>query len=362
MMSAFRSERGYSLVEVLVSMAIMVTITGAIFSIVDPSRGAARSQPEFADMQQRARVGTEVLFKDLVMAGAGPYQGATTGSLMNFFAPVLPYRAGRELADPPGSFKPDAITIVYVPNTYSQTTIRDPMPNVSAEIKVEAQNNCPASDVLCGFTEGMSVLIFNPQTGSFDTFEITKVQSEALHLQHRGSVLSEAYPSGAVITQAAYHTYYFDAAQLQLRHYDGLFTDVPILDNVVGLRFDYFGDPNPPMAPRPPIGVANCVFDMSGNPLLPVLPGTGSLVPLDPAIFQDGLPAWCGAGSNRFDPDLLRIRRIRTTVRVQTGDAGLRGSDPQLFRRPGQVRGTAPFVPDYELQLDVTPRNLNLVR
>lgn len=360
MTSGVHSERGYSLVEVLVSMGIMVTITGAIFGIVDPSRGAARSQPEFADMQQRARVGTEVLFKDLVMAGAGPYQGAVTGSLMNFFAPILPYRAGRVAADPPGTFKPDAITVVYVPNTYSQTTIANSMPNVSAEIKVTAQNNCPTDDELCGFSEGMSVLIFNPQSGSFDTFEITEVQTNALHLQHRGSVLSEAYPAGAVITQAAYHTYYYDAAQLQLRHYDGLDTDVPLLDNVVGLQFDYFGDPNPPRAPVPPIGVANCVIDMSGDPILPVLPGTASLVPLDPAILRDG--PWCGAGSNQFDADLLRIRRIRTTVRVQTGDAGLRGSDPGLFRRPGQVRGTAPFVPDYELQFDVSPRNLNLVR
>lgn len=369
-----RTQRGYTLVEVLVSMGIMVTITGAIFAIVDPSRGAARSQPEFADVQQRARVGTEMLFKDLVMAGAGPYmagsgtgQTAVAGSLMNFFAPVLPYRAGRVAADPPGTFKPDAITIVYVPNTFSQTTIETKMPPTSAELKVEPQlnapHNCPEREQLCGFQEGMSVLIFNPETGSFDTFEITQVQTPALHLQHRGTQLSEEYPRGSVITQAEYHTYYYDAAQLQLRHYDGLVTDVPVLDNVVELRFDYFGDPNPPLAPRPrTIGETSCVIDASGNPRLPVLPGAGSLVPLDPAIFQDGLPAWCGAGSNRFDPDLLRIRRIQTTVRVQTGDAGLRGSDPQLFRRAGRVTGTAPFVPDYELRFDVTPRNLNLVR
>ena len=30
-----------------------------------------------------------------MMAGAGPYQGPVTGSLVNFFAPILPRRIGR---------------------------------------------------------------------------------------------------------------------------------------------------------------------------------------------------------------------------------------------------------------------------
>ena len=89
-------------------------------------------------MQQRMRVSTDMIYKDLVMTGAGPYQGATTGSLINFFAPILPYRAGQVDNDPLSGvyYRPDAITLVYVPNTCAQTTIRDPMPNVSAEVKV----------------------------------------------------------------------------------------------------------------------------------------------------------------------------------------------------------------------------------
>ena len=34
----------------------------------------------------------------------------------------------------------------------------------------------------------------------------------------------------------------------QLMHYDGADNDVPIVDNVVGLEFEYFGDPQPPMS------------------------------------------------------------------------------------------------------------------
>lgn len=367
------SERGFSLVEMLISMAIMMTVVGAIFTIVNPSQGTARVQPELSDMQQRARVGTDILMRDLLMAGAGPYQGTTTGSLLAFFAPVLPYRSGRTNPDPPGTFKDDTITITYVPQTSSQTTITTPMPNESAEIKVQQQNNCPNNDPLCGFEEGMSVLIFDPTDGAWESFEITNVQDQALHLQHRGQQFQKAYDSGSVIVQMEHNTYYWDRPTNRLMHYDGLVTETPVLDNVVGVTFAYFGDPNPPLSPRPTIGQTNCLYDAAGNTRLPVLPAnTGSLVELDPAILRDGLPAWCGAGSNQFDPDLFRIRKIQLRLRVQASDPSMRptasvlASDSRLrtlFAEPGSGgAGVGGYVPDYEVRLEITPRNLNLAR
>ena len=67
---------------------------------MNPAQGTSQAQTEVADMQQRMRVGSDALFKELVMAGAGVYQGSTTGSLINFFAPILPRRSG---ASEPGS-------------------------------------------------------------------------------------------------------------------------------------------------------------------------------------------------------------------------------------------------------------------
>ena len=40
--------------------------------------------------------------------------------------------------------------------------------------------------------------------------------------------------------------YYLDAVTRQLMHYDGFHTVVPVLDEVVGLNFEYYGDPQPP--------------------------------------------------------------------------------------------------------------------
>ena len=87
-----RSEAGYSLIELLVASAVMLVVTGAIFGLMNPSQGMSQAAPEVSDMQQRMRVSTDALFRELVMAGAGTYQGNVTGSLINFFAPILPRR------------------------------------------------------------------------------------------------------------------------------------------------------------------------------------------------------------------------------------------------------------------------------
>jgi hypothetical protein len=356
-------ESGYSLVELLVSTAIMITVTGAIFSLMNPAQGNAQTQPEVSDMQQRMRIGNETLFKELVMTGAGPYQGAVTGTLVNFFAPVIPRRMGRLNPDAATVFKDDTITLTYIPNSYSQTTISSAMPNVSAELKVTAQPNCPASgDQLCGFSDGMDVLIFD-MSGNFDLFTVTKVQDNAAHLQHRGQdELSKAYDVGAEVTQIVSNTFYLNSTTHQLMRYNGGDNDVPLVDNVVDLKFEYFGDPNPPKLPKPPAGEANCLYDAAGNylNLATLSPDNGSLADLPGSMLIDG--PMCGGGTNQFDADLLRIRKVRVTMRVQAANPSLRGSDTTLFRNPGTSKGGERFVPDYTLSFEVAPRNLNLTR
>jgi hypothetical protein len=391
----FASESGFSLAEMLVSTVIMMIVVGSLFSVLNPAQGTFQAQPEVSDMQQRLRVAVDALNKDLVMAGAGTYSGAAAGALSNFFAPILPYRVGLTGSDPPGSFRSDAITLLYVPQTASQTTISDPMPSTSNEIKVNAEPQCPQNEQLCGFSEGMSLIIFD-DSGAWNTFVITNVQDNAGHLQRHGPDFAKSYDGGAWVTQIASHTYYLrsdDATQTyQLMHYDGGSVDAPVADNVVGLGFQYFGDPQPPVmrkapteapgpwttyGPRPPaLGVnqgngygdgENCVFVApAGQPLqqprlADLSPGSTGLVPLTAAMLTDG--PWCpGAASPaRFDADLLRIRQVRVTIRVQANLKMLRGTG-SLFAKPGTARGGELYVPDQELRFDVAPRNMNLGR
>ena len=364
---ALATERGFTIIELLVAVTIMLVITGAIFAIVDPSRTTARAQPEVSDQNTRMRVGLDTLAKDLVMAGAGTYSGAIAGGLANFFAPVVPFRMGTLYpAEYLDRFHPDRITIAYVPNTAAQTRVADAMPQPSSEVKVDAQPGCPAGDALCGFRDGMRVVIFD-DTGAYDFFTITQVQTAALHLQHRPPInpddFSKRYTpaENARIAQVETHTYFRDPATNQLMHYWGDNNPPePVTDQVVDLQFQYFGDPEPPTMPRPAPGSANCLYDAAGTNQLPVLPSNGSsLVDLTP-FLADG--PFCGAAPNEYDADLYRIRRIRVTMRVQTGLRDLRGTDPALFRNPGISNSGQRFIPDYEMSFEVAPRNMNLTR
>ena len=90
----WRQEDGFTLVELLVSTAIMMTVTAGVFTVMNPSGGIFQAQPEMADVQQRLRVGVDTLKHDLVMAGAGAYSGALSGSLNGFFASIQPSKIG----------------------------------------------------------------------------------------------------------------------------------------------------------------------------------------------------------------------------------------------------------------------------
>jgi len=86
---------------------------------------------------------------------------------------------------------------------------------------------------------------------------------------------------------------------------------------------------------------------------------------LTQAQLTDG--PWCpdATNSNRFDADLFRIRKVRVTIRLQTGNASLRGSlaggQDALFTNAGTGTG-ARLVSDQQIRFDVSPRNLNLTR
>ena len=214
--------RGFSLIELVVSMAIMLAVTISMFGLVDSARTVFEIDLERADMQQRARVSMAALFRDLVMAGAGLQMPA-----------IAPFRRGDENPDLPGSAFSDRISVRYVP--------------------------------------------------------------------------PDAAAGGAVtITYALRDD---TAGVLQLTKYDGRTTDLPVVDQLAGLRFEY--------------------FDASGQQ-----------IPID--RFTDGPWVPDGVTADRFDADLLAIRRVRALVRV----------------RPARTFVGIPFA-DLDVRIDVSPRNLN---
>jgi hypothetical protein len=356
-------------------------------------------QPEAADMQQRIRVAAGVLYKDIVMAGAGTTQGANVGPLIQYFAPVLPYRQGTNRDDPAGTFRTDAITLIYVPPTVVQTTLVGAGPAaVSADVGIDQGPGCPTLDASCGFAVGMTALLHDG-SGAYDTFTVTGVPPLSLHLERTGGVLTKTTyaPTVTTVTELRNVVYYLKTdpstrlSQLITRE-GATGADVPLVDHLVDLRFDYYGDPQPPMLSVDPSGNPtsfvttygpvppaldqmptagyppgeNCTFAVDAAselrvPRLQVLDQSGAsngVVHLTPEQLTDG--PWCpdATNANRWDADLLRIRTIAVTLRIEAADAALRGPSGVLFLNGGTARSGTRWLPDQRVRFQVTPRNL----
>jgi hypothetical protein len=66
----------------------------------------------------------------------------------------------------------------------------------------------------------------------------------------------------------------------------------------------------------------------------------------------------CGEAPHRFDADLLRIRRVAVTVRLETESAEFRGLGP-AFATAGFSRAATKAVPDLQATIEVAPRNMD---
>src|SRR5262245_38402607 len=65
------SDRGFSLIEVLISIAITLIVMGAVFGLLTRGQRSFQREPEVADLQQSARTALDLVTKDILQAGAG---------------------------------------------------------------------------------------------------------------------------------------------------------------------------------------------------------------------------------------------------------------------------------------------------
>ena len=128
------------------------------------------------------------------------------------------------------------------------------MPAQSAELKVELTSpDVPGkANQLCGFKEGMTVLIYD-DSGNYDTVHDHAGPGPRRSISSTTRTTCRRRTTRAPrSSRCGSHTYYLktDVATEDLpadalrRHRDA---DVPVVDNVVGLKFEYHGDPQPPI-------------------------------------------------------------------------------------------------------------------
>jgi len=383
---------GFSLIELLIATALTTAVLAGVFAMLHPARGAFQSAVEVADMQQRLRVAVDTLTRDLAMAGSGAYAAGRIGPLVHVLAPVLPFRWGQSGADPVGTVRTDTITLISVPSTAAQTTLAADLAPGELTLQTTTAPGCPAGSNLCGFAAGKTIAVYD-ETGNVGAFTIASVADAAAQrtlTARPANTATTTYKSGSNVVEVSLHVYYLKtdlASQtFQLMHYDGTAnSDAPVVDHVVGLAFEFDGDPLPPTltvagdasyGPAPPALATqttaypageNCAFLIdppSGQqiPRLQTLAAANGLTSLTAAQLVDG--PWCpdAVSPTRWDADLLRIRRVALTIRVEAALSALRGPAGVLFTNGGTSREPTRWAPDQEIRVQVSPRNMSLAR
>jgi type II secretory pathway pseudopilin PulG len=282
---AMSGERGYVLIELLVGAAITCAISVLLLQLAIGAQRVGSVQSEVSDEQQRLRVAAEAIRHDLVQAGAGVSQGAAMGPLNAVFPPVLPARIGVMNRDPELTVRADRFSVLSIPETRSQTLLRSAMASTTSPLAIEGASPGCVAGTACEFAvDDRAVIYDRPGDGtSFDLFTVAAVDIAA-NLITPSAPLSKAYGSAARVARITIRNYYFDSANRRLMLYDGNRSDLPLVDHVTGLRVAFVGD--------------------------------GGVI-LDPTQFGDG--PFLGTPPNRFDADLLRVRRVRVTIGVEPG-------------------------------------------
>ena len=165
-----KDQSGYSFLEVLIALTIVGVIMTAVFGLYIGQHKNYMIQEDITTIQQNARASIDELTRHIRMAGHD-----------------LPYSLKAIEAY---NTNPDTIILTYRADD-CDTYLSAAMPQPSAELKC-------ATDVSC-FYDGQWVYIFEPDSGGGEWFEITQVQSAALHIQHNTMTLSKKYGKDAIL-------------------------------------------------------------------------------------------------------------------------------------------------------------------
>jgi prepilin-type N-terminal cleavage/methylation domain-containing protein len=220
---------GFSLIELLIALAIVTLLAGALAGVAEPARAVFDRVPAELDLQQRGRTAIDVISNELRSAGRSVPAMNELGS----FADIVPAFA---LSDPDESGE-----------VFSTLTVTTPAVNGAQGILATDQAGtftaltlgttmCPNVREVCGFTAG-TMAIITDGVGRHDVFEVASTGARTLTPDR---ALSQAYPAGSVVIEIAQHTFRL------ARQGDGSFSLMretaagavqPIVDGVASLAF-----------------------------------------------------------------------------------------------------------------------------
>lgn len=371
------SQRGFTLVELLVATVVMVITAGVIAALAEPLRHAFDRSFGTGEITMAGRASVAVLIGEARDAGSGVVLGEHLQTIGDLIPVLIPSRSldDRRVLAPFG-----AITMVRA--TGGQGVLRHRVLDGAVLVRLDADAPCLDQDDVCGFEPGDAAVIYDRARAETVSIKAVNVGVPAVVL---AAPLRRAFERGAFIAEIERTTYGIRAlpdGSTRLVRLSAGGRELPVVDHVIELEVSLWATTVPPMPGAgpgdfpsygpspPPLGTddgrdswpegENCTLAIDGNGALtarlPVLGDAGSLVDIAANSVSDG--PWCPdqIDLEAFDADLLRIRRLDIRLRVEAASAELRGPAGRLFRRPGTATHAVRWIPDIELSASVALR------
>ncbi len=175
------SQRGFSIMEMLIALALTGIITTAVFRAFMTQEKHYTAQDDITTIQQNARASIDELTRQIRMAGHAVPMGLAAITVSNA--------------------NPDTITINYRASDCG-ANLSVAMAEVTSELKFATAIDC--------FTEGQWGYIFAPDSAWGEFFEITGVETGSNTLQHVTMNLSHKYPVNSQVMVIAHMKFYVD--------------------------------------------------------------------------------------------------------------------------------------------------------
>jgi len=164
---ARRGESGFTLVELLITAALLVLVVSVALGTLNRTKDEAQRIETLVETRQSARAAVQLLERDVRMSGSGwgrtPVVVSFNGSPDTIFA----------ITPGPGSGPASNDSLMIMGAWAASTTIASSMPNPSSILKV---------DDVTGFADGDMVVISDGTSAHM--FEVTGVNASAGTLQH----------------------------------------------------------------------------------------------------------------------------------------------------------------------------------
>lgn len=218
--------RGFSLVELLVALAICALVSAAVGALVPPSRAAFEQTPAALDLEQRGRTAIDAIAQAVRSAG-----------MTNFVPPMV-------LSGPDQSGERFTRLLAIARALHAAEGTLDADQQGSSGDLLLSDSPCPAVNEVCGFRRGASVVIADG-SGRFDLFTVIAT-NRSVNSISSSVAFAPPYPAGSLLIEVDAYTFRLNAEP------DGSTTLVretvagaiqPIVDHVTGLSFHASGGP-----------------------------------------------------------------------------------------------------------------------